>query len=58
MFETSRRGCGDDPALDQREVSAELQQLRGPYTLSDGIAALTRHNEVHNGTGEMQPGRD
>jgi hypothetical protein len=58
MFEIICRGCGDDPALDHREVSAELQQLRGPYTLSDGIAAFTRHNEAHNGTGEMQPGRN
>jgi len=29
--------------------------LDGPYTLSDGIAAFARHNELHNGTGEMQP---
>lgn len=58
MFEIICRECGDDPALDHREISAELQQIRGPYTLSDGIDAFTRHNEVHNGTGEMQPGRD
>ena len=56
MFEIICRECGDDPALDHREISAELQQIRGPYTLSDGIAAFTRHNEVHDGTGEMQPG--
>jgi len=55
MFEIICRQCGDYPALDLREVSAELQQLRGLYTLSDGIAAFTRHNEVHNGPGEMQP---
>jgi hypothetical protein len=35
------------PALEHREVSAELQQIRGPYTLSTGIAAFTRHNEFH-----------
>jgi anti-anti-sigma factor len=58
MFEIICRQCGDDPALDHREVSAELQQLRGPYTLSNGIAAFTRHNEVHKGTGEMHPGRN
>ena len=57
MFEIVCRECGDDPGLDHREVPAELQQIRGPYTLSDGIAAFTRHNEFHNGTGEMQPGR-
>ena len=52
-FEIVCRECGDDPGLDNREVSAELQQIRGPYTLSDGIAAFTRHNEFHNGTGEI-----
>jgi anti-anti-sigma factor len=58
MFEIICRECGDDPALDHRAISAELQQIRGPYTLSDGVAAFTRHNEVHDGTGEMQPGRN
>jgi anti-anti-sigma factor len=58
MFEIICRGCGNDPTLDHREVSAELQQLRGRYTLSTGMAAFTRHNEVHNGTGEIQPGRN
>lgn len=56
-YEIICRICGDDPALDHLQISAELQQLRGPYTLSDGITAFTRHNEVHNGTGEMPPGR-
>jgi hypothetical protein len=54
-YEIICRICGDDPALDHQQMSAELQQIRGPYTLSDGIAAFARHNELHNGTGEMQP---
>jgi hypothetical protein len=58
MFEIICRECGDDPALDHRAISAELQQIRGPYTLRDGIAAFTRHNEVHDGAGEMRPGRN
>jgi len=53
-YEIICRICGDDPALDHQQMSAELQQIRGPYTLSDGIAAFARHNESHNGTGEMQ----
>jgi hypothetical protein len=54
-YEIICRICSDDPALDHQQMSAELQQIRGPYTLSDGIAAFARHNELHNGTGEMQP---
>jgi hypothetical protein len=29
MFEIICRLCGDDPALDYRQVSAELRQIRG-----------------------------
>jgi hypothetical protein len=54
-YEIICRICSDDPALDHQQMSAELQQIRGPYTLSDGIAAFAGHNELHNGTGEMQP---
>ena len=35
--------CGDDPELDYRDVPADLQQIRGPYTVSAGIAAYGRH---------------
>jgi anti-anti-sigma factor len=54
-FEIICRICGDDPALNHQEVSAELQQIRGPYTLSSGITAFTTHNKFHCGTGDMQP---
>jgi hypothetical protein len=35
--------CGDDPDLDYRDVSPELQRVRGPYTLAAGIAAYGMH---------------
>lgn len=49
-FEVICRICGDDPALDHQQVSAELQQIRGPYTPSAGITAFVKHNEFHDGT--------
>ena len=52
-FEIICRECGDDPVLDYQQVSAELQQIRGPYTFSAGSAAFTRHVESRHGTGEM-----
>ena len=52
-YEIICRICGDDPALDHQQIAAELQQIRGPYALSTGIAAFIRHNEFHDGTGEM-----
>jgi hypothetical protein len=35
--------CGDNPELDYRDVSADLQQIRGPYAISAGISAYGRH---------------
>ena len=36
--------CGDDPALDYRNVSPLLRRLRGPYaTVERAQAALERH---------------
>jgi hypothetical protein len=35
--------CGDDPGLDYREVSPEVQRIRGPYAFSAGIAAYGQH---------------
>jgi hypothetical protein len=52
-FEVICRECGDDPALDYQQMSAELQQIRGPYTFSAGSAAFTRHVESCHGTDEM-----
>jgi len=39
--------CGDDPDLDYRHVSPELQRIRGPYPIVAGIAAYGRHAEHH-----------
>ncbi len=39
--------CGDDPDLDYRHVSPELQRIRGPYPIAAGIAAYGRHTEHH-----------
>ena len=51
-FEIICRECGDDPTLDYQQVSAELQQIRGPYTFSAGSAAFGQHAESHPGTEE------
>jgi hypothetical protein len=47
VFEIICGDCGDDPALDYSEVPPELQQLRGPYPIADGIAAYERHVGLH-----------
>jgi GNAT superfamily N-acetyltransferase len=41
--------------VEEAQCQGQDLVLDGPYTLSDGIAAFARHNELHNGTGEMQP---
>ena len=35
--------CGDNPFLDYSRVPPRLQQLRGPYTIAEGLAAYERH---------------
>jgi hypothetical protein len=35
--------CGDNRYLDYSQVSSRLRQLRGPYTMSAGLAAYERH---------------
>ena len=35
--------CGDHPDLDYREVSPELQRIRGPYPLPVGVVAYEQH---------------
>jgi hypothetical protein len=41
--------CGDDPALDYREVSPALQRIRGPYTMAAGVTAYVKHTRLHPG---------
>ena len=50
MFEIICRMCGDDPALDYRQVSAELRQIRGCYPLRIGLVLFF--------TSAGQPGED
>ncbi|HET9973773.1 MAG TPA: hypothetical protein VFQ68_36460 [Streptosporangiaceae bacterium] len=39
--------CGDNPRLGYREVSAGLQEVRGPYQLKAGIEAFLEHDQSH-----------
>jgi hypothetical protein len=41
--------CGDDPDLDYRDVSPDLQRIRGPYRLSAGIEAYGQHDTLRHG---------
>jgi hypothetical protein len=47
VFEIICWDCGDHPDLDYREVSPELQRLRGPYLIAAGIAAYEEHVGRH-----------
>ena len=38
--------CGDHPDLDYREVSPELQRIRGPYPIAVGVAAYEEHLDL------------
>jgi hypothetical protein len=46
---------GSDPGLDYCEVSAELQLVRGPYPVADGIAAYEEHRGLHPAAGGRYP---
>jgi DNA-binding CsgD family transcriptional regulator len=48
MFEIICRMCGDDPALDYRQVSAELRKIRGCYPLRSGLVPFFQHQEFHD----------
>ena len=39
--------CGDDPDLDYRHVSPELQRLRGPCPIAVGVTAYEKHVAQH-----------
>ena len=39
--------CGDDPELDYREISPELQRIRGPYPFAAGVTAYVKHVSRH-----------
>ena len=41
--------CGDNPDLDYRDVSPDLQRIRGPYRFSAGIEAYEQHDMLQHG---------
>ena len=45
--------CGDDPDLDYREVSPELQLVRGPYPIAAGVGAYGQHRRLHQQLGML-----
>jgi hypothetical protein len=47
LFELICCDCGDHPDQDYSEVSPELQRVRGPYSITAGIAAYKRHLRLH-----------
>jgi len=47
LFEVICCDCGDHPYLDYSEVSPELQRVRGPYPIADGISAYVEHLGLH-----------
>jgi hypothetical protein len=40
--------CGDHPDLDYRDVSSELQQIRGPYPIATGVTAYDEHLKLNH----------
>jgi hypothetical protein len=50
--------CGDHPDLDYRDVSPELQRIRGPYSIAAGIAAYATHVNLYHGQQPSQPVHD
>jgi hypothetical protein len=56
-FEIICCDCGDDPGLDYREVSPELQRVRGPYPLTAGAVAYEKHIEWHEKPAEWTGSR-
>jgi hypothetical protein len=53
-FEIVCCDCGDDPGLDYRDVSPELQRIRGPYQpIAAGTYAYGEHVARH---GTARPG--
>jgi len=47
MFEIVCCYCGDHPDLDYRDVSPNLQRIRGPYPVAAGVAAYEQHLRRH-----------
>jgi hypothetical protein len=57
-FEIICCDCGDHPDLDYRDVSLQLQRIRGPYSFAAGITAYLEHVKLYDGPGPVRrPGR-
>jgi hypothetical protein len=54
-FEIICCDCGDHPDLDYRDVSPELQRIRGSYPIVAGIAAYEEHVSSHRGQQSAHP---
>ena len=39
--------CDDHPGLDYREVSPQLQRVRGPYPIAADVTAYEKHIRLH-----------
>ena len=48
-FELICCDCGDHPDLDYRDVSSQLQRIRGPYPLATGVVAYEKHLKLNHG---------
>lgn len=55
-YELVCRDCGDDPRRAYCGIPAELQQVRGPYSVEAGIDAFVEHSKCHEAVAE-QPAR-
>ena len=47
-FEVIGCDCGDHQDLDYSGVTPERQRVRGPYPVTDGIAAYVKHFGLHH----------
>jgi hypothetical protein len=57
LYEIICCACGDHSYLDYREVSPQLQAIRGPYPIAAGVAAYERHVQLHPTDRPFQPRR-
>jgi hypothetical protein len=48
VFELICCDCGDHPDLDYRDITPKLQQIRGPYPITAGIAAYEKHLKLNH----------
>ncbi len=56
-FEIICCDCGDNLDLDYAEVSPEMQRIRGPYSIADGVAAYEKHVKLHQPARPHRPGQ-